>query len=36
MQYSIPRELPFPSEYFDHIIATDSYIYFSADDLYSS
>ena len=27
-------DLPFPREYFDLIIATDSYIYFGTDDLY--
>lgn len=30
------RDLPFPSGYFDHIIATDSYIYYGTDDLYST
>lgn len=28
------RELPFPSNYFDAIISTDSFIYFGTDDLY--
>ena len=28
------RELPFPSNYFDLVIATDSFIYFGTDDLY--
>ena len=28
------RELPFPSNYFDAVICTDSFIYFGTDDLY--
>lgn len=28
------RELPFAKEFFDYIIATDSFIYFGTDDLY--
>jgi len=28
------RSLPFPEEYFDAIVCTDSYIYFGTDDLY--
>lgn len=28
------RDLPFPSNFFDFVIATDSFIYFGTDDLY--